>query len=58
MQRTKKWASSDMRAEVRCQAAGTLHLILGTSILLDSLGCQAGLRHDSCPWMSWELRKR
>jgi hypothetical protein len=30
----------------------------GTSILLDSLGCQAGLRRNSCPWMSWELRKR
>jgi hypothetical protein len=30
LQRTKKWASTDMRAEVRCQAAGTLHLISGT----------------------------
>jgi hypothetical protein len=42
---------------VRRQAAGTLHLISGTSILLDSLGCQAGLRHNSCPWMAWEFRK-
>jgi hypothetical protein len=32
-----------MGAEVRRQAAGTLHLTSGTSILLDSLGCQAGL---------------
>ena len=45
-------------AEVRRQAAGTLHLISGTLILLNSLGSQAGLRHSSCPWMSWELRKR
>ena len=42
---------------VRRQAAGTLDLISGTSILLDSLGCQAGLRHNSCPWMAWEFRK-
>jgi len=27
-------------------------------ILLKSLGSQAGLRRNSCPWMSWELRKR
>ena len=33
-----------MGAEVRRQAAGTLDLISGTSILLDSLGGQAGLR--------------
>ena len=45
-------------AEVRRQAAGTLDLISGTSILLDSLGGQAGLRRNSCPWMAWELRKR
>jgi hypothetical protein len=36
----------------------TLDLISGTSILLDSLGGQAGLRRNSCPWMAWELRKR
>ena len=58
IQRTKKWASADMGAEVRRQAAGTLDLISGTSILLDSLGCQAGLRRNSCPWMAWEFRKR
>jgi hypothetical protein len=39
-------------AEVGRQAAGTLHLISGTLILLDSLGCQAGLNRNSCPWMS------
>jgi hypothetical protein len=55
---TKKWASADMGAEVRRQAAGTLDLISGTSILLDSLGGQAVLRRNSCPWMAWELRKR
>jgi hypothetical protein len=58
IQRTKKWASADMVAEVSRQAAGTLHLISRTLILLDSLGCQAGIRCNSCPWMSWELRKR
>jgi hypothetical protein len=41
-------------AEVRRQAAGTLHLISGILILLHSLGYQAGLRRSSCPWMSWE----
>ena len=30
LQRTKKWASADMRAEVRLQVDGTLHLISGT----------------------------
>ena len=30
LQKTKKWASADMRAEVRLQAAGTLHLISRT----------------------------
>ena len=25
---------------------------------LTALGCQAGLRHNSCPWMAWEFRKR
>ena len=30
LQRTKKRASADMGAEVRRQAAGTLHLISGT----------------------------
>jgi hypothetical protein len=30
LQRTKKWASAYMRAEVRRQAASTLHLISGT----------------------------
>ena len=58
LQRTKKWASADMRAKVRCQTAGTLHFISGTYILLDSLRCQAGLRCNSCPWMAWEFRKR
>jgi hypothetical protein len=42
LQRTKKWASADMGAEVRRQVAGTLNLVSGTLILLDSLGCQAG----------------
>jgi hypothetical protein len=58
IQRTKKWASADMGAKVRCQAVGTLHLISGTSILLHSLRCQAGLKRNSCPWVSLELRKR
>jgi hypothetical protein len=38
-----KWASGDMKAEARLQAVGTLHLISGIWILLNSLGCQAGL---------------
>ncbi|EDL23685.1 mCG1034246 [Mus musculus] len=42
-----------MGAEVRRQAAGTLHLFSGALILLNSLGSQAGLRHSSCPWMSF-----
>ncbi|EDL33988.1 mCG1045537, partial [Mus musculus] len=58
IQRTKKWASAEMGAEVRRQAVSTLDLISGTSILLDSLGGQAGLRRNLCPWMAWELRKR
>ena len=54
IQRTKKWTTADMGAEVRCQAAGTLHLVSGTLILLNSLGYQSGLRCNLCPWMSWE----
>jgi hypothetical protein len=45
-----------MRAKVRLQAAGTLFLISGTDLsLLNRLGVSGrGLKHNSCPWKSWE----
>jgi hypothetical protein len=46
-----------MKAEVRFQAVGTLRLISGMWILLNSLGCQAGLSSNSCPWKSWESER-
>jgi hypothetical protein len=58
IQRTKKWASADMGAEVRRQAAGTLHLISRTSILLDRLGCQAGLMSLDVMGTQEEIGKR
>jgi hypothetical protein len=47
-----------MGAEVRHQATGTLHLISGTLILLDSLGCQAGLISLDVMGIQEEIGKR
>jgi hypothetical protein len=44
--------------EVRRQAADTLHLLSGTLILLDSLGCQAGLRSLDVMGTQEEIGKR
>jgi hypothetical protein len=47
-----------MGAEVRRQALGTLHLISGTSIILDILGCQAGLMSLDVMGTQEEIGKR
>jgi hypothetical protein len=55
-QRSRYLLTWGLKSGSRWQALCVLSLEHRSS--LTALGCQAGLRCNSCPWKSWEFRKR